>query len=121
MGKMRVLIIDDEVLIGQCFSQIASARGHQVKVELDGLKGLKSWQSFKPHLVFLDVLMPGLDGPALLKKVGKKNNEKVVMMSAHKAFSDGVFIPEVDLFVPKPFAHISAVFDKAEHLFKQTT
>ena len=116
---MRVLIIDDEPLIGKCFSQIALSRGHKAKVELDGLKGLATWQSFQPHLVFLDILMPGLDGPSLLKKIGKKNNEKVVMMSAHKAFSDDFFIPGVDLFVPKPFSNIVSVFDKAEKLLGQ--
>ena len=100
---MRVLIIDDEVLIGKCFCQVAVNRGHKAKIELDGLKGLKTWESFQPHLVFLDILMPGLDGPSLLKKIGKKNNEKVVMMSAHKAFSDDFFLPEVDLFVKKTF------------------
>ena len=118
---MRILIIDDEALIGRCFYQIALSRGHQAKVELNGISGLKTWQAFQPHLVFLDILIPGGDGPSILKKMGKKNNEKVVMMSAHRAFSDGFSVPGVDLFVSKPFPNIVSVFDQAEHLILGTT
>ena len=114
---MRVLIIDDEELIGKCLGRVAFSRGHTVKIEKDGLKGLSAWKKFQPHLVFLDILMPGLDGPSLLKKVGKKNNERVVMMSAHRAFGGSVSIPGVDLFITKPFKDIELVFTQAEQLF----
>ena len=129
---MRVLIVDDEVLIKKCLARVALSRGHTVQTESNGLKGLKAWREFKPHLVFLDVLLPGLDGPSVLQQAGKKNNEKVVMMSAHKAFSDcasipgvhlpgvhlpGVHLPRVDLFVSKPFPDIVCFFKQAEGLF----
>ena len=114
---MRVLIIDDEELIGRCLGRVALSRGHITKIEKEGLAGLKTWKKFQPHLVFLDILMPGLDGPSVLKQVGKKNNEKVVMMSAHRAFSDAVSIPGVDLFVTKPFKDIELIFTQAEQLF----
>ncbi len=119
---MRVLIVDDEVLIKKCLARVALSRGHVVQTESNGLKGLKAWREFKPHLVFLDVLLPGLDGPSVLQQAGKKNNEKVVMMSAHKAFSDrtsisGVHLPGVDLFVSKPFPDIVCFFKQAEGLF----
>ena len=65
---MRVLIVDDEELIGECLARVALSRGHTAKVETQGLAGLDTWKKFQPHLVFLDVLMPGLDGPSLLKK-----------------------------------------------------
>lgn len=112
---MRILIIDDEVLIGKSLSRVAVLHGHTVKTEQNGQEGLKTWKEFKPHLVFLDVLMPGLDGPSVLKQVGKKNNEKIVMMSAHRAFSNES-IPEVDLFISKPFKDIVNVFRQAEQL-----
>lgn len=113
---MRILIIDDEVLIRKCLGRVALSRGHVVREESDGKKGLKTWREFQPHLVFLDVLMPFLDGPSVLKQAGKKNDEKVVMMSAHRSFSDGLSISDVDLFVSKPFRNIVAVFDQAERL-----
>lgn len=112
---MRILIIDDEDLIRKCLSRVALSRGHIVQAESNGRSGLKTWKEFQPHLVFLDVLMPFLDGPSVLK-AAKKNNEKVIMMSAHRAFSDGLSISGVDLFVSKPFQNIVAVFDQAERL-----
>ena len=87
---MRVLIIDDETLIRKSLVRVARSRGHTVRAEKDGERGLNTWRLFQPHLVFLDILMPKLDGPSVLKKAGKKNNEKVIMMSAHRAFSDGM-------------------------------
>ena len=113
---MRVLIIDDEALIRKCLCRVALSRGHIVRTESDGRKGLKTWREFQPHLVFLDILMPQMDGPSILQQAGKKNNEKVMMMSAHRTFSDGLSIPGVDLFVSKPFQDIVAVFNQAEQL-----
>ena len=115
---MRVLIVDDEVLITKCLARVALSRGHQVRTEGSGLKALRVWQEFQPHLVFLDILLPDLDGPSVLERAGKKHNEKVVMMSAHRAFSDGVSIPGVDLFVSKPFQDIVRFFKQAEGLFQ---
>ena len=114
---MRILVVDDESLIRKCFSRIGHARGHAVRTEQDGIAGLKAWRDFQPHLIFLDILMPGLDGPSVLKQAGKQNNEKVVMMSAHRAFSEGISIPGVDLFFSKPFKDITKVLEQAENLF----
>ena len=114
---MRVLVVDDEILIGRSLSRVAVLRGHTVKTEQNGWDGLKTWREFQPHLVFLDVLMPGLDGPSVLKRAGKINNEKVVMMSAHKVFLTDMSIPDVDLFISKPFKDIMVVFKQAEQLF----
>ena len=113
---MRVLIVDDETLIRKCLYRVALSRGHVVRMESNGKEGLNAWKEFQPHLVFLDVLMPFLDGPSVLEAAGKKNNEKVIMMSAHRAFSDGLSIPGVDLFVSKPFHDVVSVFDQAEKL-----
>ena len=112
--------MDDEALIRKCLGRVALSHGHIVKTGEDGHEGLKIWREFQPHLVFLDILMPGLNGPSVLKQAGKNNNEKVVMMSAHRAFSEGVSIPDVDLFVSKPFQDIAAVFNQAELLFKES-
>ena len=111
-----MLIIDDEELIGKCLSRVALLRGHKVEVAKDGEAGLVLWQQFQPHLVFLDILMPGMSGPTVLKRMGKKNNEKVVMMSAHRSFANGFLIPGVDLFVSKPFQDVVALFNQGESL-----
>ena len=115
---MRVLIVDDEALIRKCLGRVALSRGHIVRTGRDGTEGLKIWRRFQPHLVFLDVLLPGLSGPAVLQQSGKNNNEKVVMMSAHKACSDGASLSGVDMFLSKPFQDIEKVFKQVELLCK---
>ena len=113
---MRVLIIDDELLIRESLARVAQARGHETRVESNGKDGLNTWKEFQPQLVFLDILMPKMDGPAVLQAKGKKNNEKVVLMSAHRAFSFSTHHIGVDLFVSKPFQNVVDVFKQAEAL-----
>lgn len=125
---MKVLIVDDELLIRRTLSRVARERGHQVKVAGDGKEGLNIWLTFRPDLVFLDVLLPKLDGPSLLKTIGK-STEKVVMISARHpdlikssnfvSKEDNIhsFLDQnVDLFISKPFNDILTVFSQAEQL-----
>jgi len=114
---MRVLIIDDELLIRESLARVAESMGHETRMENNGKDGLKAWKEFQPQLVFLDVLMPKMDGPSVLQARGKKNNEKVVLMSAHRAFSSSAHHIGVDLFISKPFQNIVGVFKQAEALF----
>jgi len=111
---MRVLVVDDEILIVKTLKHVALLRGHIVRVEMNGQNGLLAWQEFQPHLVFLDLMMPEIDGATLLKSI-KKQNEKVVMMSAHDVLLKKV--PGVDMYVVKPFKDIVAIFKQAEKLF----
>ena len=112
---MRILIVEDEYLIRECLLRVAQSKGHTVKTEKSGKSALKTWKLFQPHLIFLDILIPEIDGLSLLELVGKKNNEKVVMMSAHRELSQ-LSTSGVDLFISKPFHNIESVFNEAENL-----
>jgi CheY-like chemotaxis protein len=118
---VKVLVVDDEPLVRLSLKRVLSKRGHHVAEAEDGKQALKSWPQFNPDLVFLDVLMPGLSGPDLLKQLhvsGLAASAKVVLMSAftgeydlEKAKSLGA-----DLFVPKPFEDVFAVAALGEGL-----
>ena len=83
---------------------------------VDGLDGLEKWKTFLPDLVFLDVLMPRMSGPEVMRQ--RPNQAKIVLMSAfageHAPAQEGA-----DLFLPKPFEDIFAVVAKAEALVCQ--
>lgn len=117
---MNVLIVDDEPLVRRSLRRALEKRGHQVIEAEDGLSGLDLWPQRRPDLVYLDVLMPSLSGPDMLKRlpVELKNSAKVVLMSAfageydlEKAKSLGA-----DLFIPKPFADVFAIAELGEEL-----
>ncbi len=118
---MRVLIVDDEPLVRHSLRRALHKLGHTVEEAEDGQSGLEKWSLFKPELVFLDVLMPRLSGPDLLRALTpvNKNAAKVILMSAftgeydlEKAKALGA-----DLFIPKPFEDIFAVVKIGEELF----
>ena len=112
---MRILVVDDEFLIRQSLSRVATLRGHYVKMAKEGREALSLWLSFKPHLVFLDVLMPNIDGPSLLRKIKKPFNEVVIMMSAHKSFEESnIHLWGADGYVSKPFKSVISLFSKVE-------
>lgn len=119
---MKVLIVDDEPLVRLSLRRALEKNGHQVNEAEDGQRGLEKWQEFAPELVYLDVLMPRMSGPDLLKTVtsqaGGGRIGKVILMSAftgeynlEKAKSLGA-----DMFVLKPFEDIFAMVKLGEEL-----
>ncbi len=113
---MKVLIIDDELLIRKALKKAAEIRGHEAFDACDGQKGLEMWIETQPDLVFLDVLMPGMTGPEVLEKVKEKTSAKVVLISAYSGEFDPNTLNGADLFIPKPFDNIFSVFTKGEEL-----
>ena len=114
---MKILIVDDEALVRRSLSR-ALGKKHEVLEAVDGTEGLKLWQSSQPDLVFLDVLMPGLSGPEVLKEMGTKRTGRVILMSAFAGEHNMETALEMgaDLFVGKPFEDIFAVVRLAEDL-----
>jgi CheY-like chemotaxis protein len=120
---MRALVVDDEPLVRLSLRRALEKRGHEVLEAEDGQVALEKWSEFSPDIVYLDVLMPRMSGPDLLKNLplDKRASTKVILMSAfageydlHKARALGA-----DLFIPKPFADVFAVIEAAEELNKR--
>jgi CheY-like chemotaxis protein len=123
---VKILIVDDEPLVRKSLGRACRARGHEVVEAADGIEGLSVWKSALPHLVFLDVLMPGLSGPELLKEISKEIandpasgvRAKVILMSAYSGEHNVATAQQMgaDLFIPKPFEDVFAVVARAEEL-----
>ena len=114
---MNILIVDDETLIQKSFLLAAKSRGHTVFVASNGVEALEIWNQAKPDLLFLDVLMPKMDGFTFLKKMPQKNKPKIIMISAHDELNDEeVEGAGVDLFVKKPFQDIYLLIEQGEKL-----
>jgi CheY-like chemotaxis protein len=123
---MKILIVDDEPLVRKSLARACMARGHTVSEAADGLEGLEKWRADPPDVAFIDVLMPGLSGPDLLREVGARGGAKAILISAFSGDHDLRAAPGrsqapgmaagADLFIPKPFDDIFAIVAKAEAL-----
>ena len=118
---MKVLIVDDEPLVRKSLGRAFRAKNHDVVEAVDGQDGLTKWLEANPDLVMLDVLMPGLSGPELLKEVQPKiahvkPKAKVILMSAYSGEHSNMTAQQMgaDLFIPKPFDDVFKVVADAE-------
>lgn len=66
-GLQKILLVEDNVELRNLYELFLSEHGFQVATAVDGEDGLKVAQTFKPDLVFLDVMMPKMDGFQALK------------------------------------------------------
>ncbi len=81
----RILIIDDEADIREIISYNLTKEGYEVEQAADGLTGLKKLAEFRPDLVILDMMMPGMDGVEVCHNIrsdAKNNNVVVCFLSA---------------------------------------
>lgn len=69
----KILIVDDEPYIRRFLSTLLSHKGYNVTLAEDGQKGLDSFLQERPHVIVLDLQMPGMDGLTVLKQVRNLN------------------------------------------------
>ncbi len=104
----RILVIDDDASIRRLVADVLEAEGYEVVGSEDGFAGLRAVEADRPDCVVLDVMMPGLDGHAVLRRIRALDGGPdlpVVMLTAAaddaqawRAWTEGV-----DYFLAKPF------------------
>jgi two-component system nitrogen regulation response regulator NtrX len=87
----RILIVDDEQGIRAALGQLLEFEGYDVHTAANAVDGLAEYAKFKPHLVFMDVKMAGIDGLEALKKLREQDpSAVVVMISGHATIQTAV-------------------------------
>jgi two-component system, NtrC family, nitrogen regulation response regulator NtrX len=87
----RILVIDDEQGIRAALGQLLEYEGYEVRSIANAAEGITEYQKFRPHLVFLDVKMAGMDGMEALKKLREIDPAAtVVMISGHATIRTAV-------------------------------
>lgn len=80
---MKLLIVDDEVEICEFLKSFFEERNYEAKAASSGQAALTAVEQFKPHVVLLDIKMPGMDGIQVLGAIKKKfPRTKVIMVTA---------------------------------------
>jgi two-component system alkaline phosphatase synthesis response regulator PhoP len=102
----KILVVDDEPSITNLVSAYLKPEGYEVFVASDGNAGLKAARAFKPDLVILDVMLPGMDGVELLSRLRRESDVYVIMLTAKTEETDKIVGLSVgaDDYVTKPFS-----------------
>lgn len=80
----HVLVIDDQPGIRRLLMEVLTEEGYTVTTAANGYEGLEKAKEFSPHLILMDMKMPGMDGLETLRELKQINQgEKVVMMTAY--------------------------------------
>ena len=82
----RILIVDDEENIRELYRVELSDEGYKVELAENGQQALLKFESFRPDLVTLDVIMPGMNGIEVLQRIREKNPSVPVLLLT--AFGD---------------------------------
>jgi DNA-binding response OmpR family regulator len=103
----RILVVDDDADVRTMVRTVLETEGYRVDVVDDGFAALRAVEGLSPDCVVLDVMMPGMDGHAVLHRIrgGARSTLPVVMLTAAadddqawRAWTEGV-----DYFLAKPF------------------
>jgi two-component system nitrogen regulation response regulator NtrX len=87
----KVLIVDDEAGVRQALGQLLEFEGYEVRSADNATDGLTQYQNWRPHLVFMDVKMAGIDGLEALKRLRELDPAAiVVMISGHATIQTAV-------------------------------
>jgi DNA-binding response OmpR family regulator len=83
MEKERILVVDDEIEACRTLKDFMVFRGYEVQTAQNGKEAIDKVKSFKPHIVLLDIIMPGMGGIEALKEIKKMAPKTgVIMVSA---------------------------------------
>jgi two-component system, OmpR family, response regulator MprA len=105
--SMRILVVDDEPAVREVLDRILRFEGFEVAVAGDGREAVRSQAAAPADAVLLDVLMPGLDGLEVCRRMRDTGDRTpVLMLTARDEVGDRVAGLEAgaDDYLPKPFA-----------------
>ncbi len=107
MGEMvRVLVVDDDEAILSLLGSYLAREGFEVQTAGDGEAALAAARTSRPDVVVLDVLLPGLDGLEVLRRLRAEGEPYVILLTAKAEEADRVVGLELgaDDYVTKPFS-----------------
>lgn len=116
-NKQRILIVDDDENIAELISLYLIKECYDTKMVYDGESAIQAMAEYQPHLILLDVMLPGIDGYEVCSRLRKTSQVPIIMLSAKGEVFDKVLGLKMgaDDYMVKPFdsnelvARVSAV------------
>jgi CheY-like chemotaxis protein len=78
---LRVLVIDDNIDSAESFKMLLELSGHRVETAHDGLSALRAVDEFDPHVCFVDLGLPGLDGFEVARRILQQRHKPPVLIA----------------------------------------
>ena len=88
--KQRILIVDDDANIAELISLYLLKECYETQIVGDGEEALRVFPSFKPHLILLDLMLPGIDGYQVCRQLRMTSQVPIIMLSAKGEIFDKV-------------------------------
>jgi two-component system response regulator MprA len=106
-ARRRILVVDDDARLAASLQRALAYEGHTVDVASDGTAALTAARDRPPDLVVLDVMLPGMDGIAVCRRLREGSDVAILMLTARDAVSDRVtgLDAGADDYLAKPFAY----------------
>ena len=105
VAKQKVLIVDDDNNIAELISLYFTKECFDTMIVNDGESVMEAFNTFRPNLILLDLMLPGIDGYQVCREVRAKHNVPIIMLSAKGEVFDKVLGLELgaDDYIEKPF------------------
>lgn len=104
-SKQKILIVDDDNNIAELISLYLTKECYETMIVNDGESAVSVVDTFKPNLILLDLMLPGIDGYQVCREVRMKSQTPIIMLSAKGEIFDKVLGLEMgaDDYMEKPF------------------
>ena len=105
MNKQKILIVDDDENIAELVSLYLTKECFDTMMVHDGERALVAFDTYKPNLILLDLMLPGIDGYQVCREIRTRSNTPIIMLSAKGEVFDKVLGLELgaDDYIMKPF------------------
>lgn len=103
--KQKILIVDDDNNIAELISLYLTKECYDTKIVNDGEQALIAFEHYKPNMLLLDIMLPGIDGYQVCREIRAKSDVPIIMLSAKGEVFDKVLGLELgaDDYILKPF------------------
>lgn len=105
MVPIRILIIEDEKQIARFLELELKHEGYAIEIEYDGRGGLKKAEENEPDLILLDIMLPGINGMEVCRRIRQFSEVPVIMLTARDETTDKVMGLDIGAndYITKPF------------------
>ena len=105
--KKRILVIEDDHHIAEGLNLNLSLQGYDVGIAMNGVTGVQMWREWRPDLIVLDIMLPGIDGLSILRNIRLEDEKIPILILSAKVETDykvkGLAYG-VDDYLTKPFS-----------------